>query len=91
MKMQSDNQLTLKFPVTERKNPPVITELPRDSEGRVVTTKEDPDEFIRIKTENLVLRANHRVWAEQMERKMQKLKEEIKRLRNDTCRISEIN
>ena len=91
MKMQTDNQLTLKFPAPERKNLPVINEIARDSEGRVVTTKEDPDEFIRVKTENLVLRANHRVWSEQMERKIQNLKEEIKRLKNDSCRISETN
>lgn len=91
MKMQLDYQLTIKFPPPDRKHKPVIMELARDSEGKVVTTQEDPDEFIRVRTENLVLRTNHRIWTEKMERKIQNLKEEIKRLKNDSRRISEDN
>ena len=83
MKMQLDYQLTLKFPPPERKNKPVINELPRDSEGRVVDTKEDPDALVRAKVENLVLRTNMQLFLDRKDREIAKLKKRIKELKND--------
>ena len=83
MSMKLDYQLTIKFPPPERKRKPVITELARDSEGRVVTTWEDPDELVRVKTENLVLRTNMNVFLEIKDRKIKKLQQRIKELEHD--------
>lgn len=83
MKMQLDYQLTIKFPPPERKHKPVIMELARDSEGKVVTTQEDPDELVRVKTENLVLRTNMRVFLDIKDRKIKELKQRIKELEHD--------
>lgn len=80
MKMQFDNQLSLKFPPPERKHKPVISEMVRDSQGRAATTEEDPDIVNRLKMENLILRTNFNISMERRDKQIKQLKQRIKEL-----------
>lgn len=78
MKPQFDNQLTLKFPAPERKNLPVIYEMARDSDGRAVSTAEDPDIIRRLKSENLIIRTNYQLWLDKKDRRIKELEKKLK-------------
>jgi hypothetical protein len=78
MKAQPDNQLIMKFPPPGRKFYPVVNELPRDSEGRVVPTKEDPDVINRLKNENLITRTNYQLWLDKKDKRIKELEKKLK-------------